>query len=170
MAGVALRRIAIGLALIGGGITLLVVAMSVVSLIGRKLFSAPIPGDIEMLKMAIAVAVTAFLPLCEITDNHIRVELLGHVLPRPVNRVLLCCCHCLLALVAALICWRSVLLVENSLVYHSTSTMLAVPLWIPQSLMVPSLALLVVCALYRASCALSDETEVSDETDGDVGI
>lgn len=151
MAGVILRRLSLGFALAGGAIVLVLILMSLVSLVGRKLFSAPIPGDIEVLQMAIAVAVTAFLPLCEITDNHIRVDLIAGFLPAPVNRALLAFGHLLLAAVAALMGWRTFLLMQNSQDYGSTSTMLGVPLWWPQGLMVPSLALLAVCGLYRAA-------------------
>lgn len=151
MTGVILRRLSLGFALAGGVIVLALIAMSLVSLVGRKLFSAPIPGDIEILQMAIAVAVTAFLPLCEMSDNHIRVDLVAGFLPAPVNRFLLAVGHLLLAAVAALMGWRTFLLMQNSQDYGSTSTMLGVPLWLPQGLMVPSLVLLALCGLYRAA-------------------
>lgn len=150
MIGSFLRRVSIGFALIGGVLTLALIAMSLVSLVGRKLFSAPIPGDIEILEMVIAVAVAAFLPLCEIRDNHIRVDLLAGVLPDFANRFLLTLCHLLLALVAAFICWRTGLLAIESFRHSETSTMLMVPLWIPQALMLPSFGLLAICGVYRA--------------------
>lgn len=167
MAGLILRRLSVGFALTGGGIVLLIIAMSLISLVGRKLFSAPIPGDIEILQMAIAVAVTAFLPLCEMTDNHIRVDLLADFLPARVNRVLLTLGHVLLAAVAALMAWRTGLLVLNSYDYGSTSTMLAVPLWLPQGLMVPSLWLLSVCGLYRAGRAAVGDNPDHDSAKGE---
>lgn len=162
-----LGRISRWFAFVGGVVILLVVLMSLVSLIGRKLFSAPIPGDIEILEMAIAVSVAAFLPLCEVNDNHIRVDLIAGFLPEAVNRFLLTVCHLLLAVAAALMCWRMALLVVNSYEYGSTSTMLAVPLWIPQGLMVPSLALLVVCALWRARQAMAGISRKSELDDLD---
>lgn len=165
MVGRILRYLVNALALIGGTIVLALIAMSLVSLVGRKLFSAPVPGDIEMLEMAIAVAVTAFLPLCELNGNHIRVDILAGVLPDRVNRVLLSVGHVLLAAVAALVTWRAVLLVDNSLAYGSTSTMLAVPLWIPQSLMVPSLVMLTLCALYRAGRCLVEPAVAATDAD-----
>ncbi|CAM5793053.1 TRAP transporter small permease [Castellaniella caeni] len=153
MLGNILRRLSVGFALIGGMAVLAIVAMSIVSLVGRKLFSAPIPGDIELLEMVVAVAVAAFLPLCEIGDNHIRVDLLAGIFPEAVNRFLLTLCHLSLAVVSAFICWRTGLLTLES--YHNmeTSTMLMVPLWIPQGLMLPSFALLTLCGLYRAGLA-----------------
>ncbi|MDN5842209.1 MAG: TRAP transporter small permease [Alcaligenaceae bacterium] len=162
MIGSILRRLSIGFALVGGTITLALIAMSLVSLIGRKVFSAPIPGDIEILEMAIAVAVAAFLPLCEIRDNNIRVDLLSGVLPDYVNRLLLTMCHLLLALVMGFICWRAGMFAIESYQHTETSTMLMVPLWIPQSLMLPSFGLLTLCALYRAGRAYAGEPAQSE--------
>lgn len=165
MVGKILKYLATALALLGGMIVLVLIAMSLVSLVGRKIFSSPIPGDIEMLEMAIAVAVTAFLPLCELNGNHIRVDFLAGFFSAVVNRILLCIGHGLLASVGILVTWRTLLLVSNSLNYESSSTMLAVPLWIPQALMVPSLALLVLCALYRAGRSLVEPETASSDID-----
>lgn len=165
MVGRILKYLTKALALSGGMIVLALIAMSLVSLVGRKLFSTPVPGDIEMLEMAIAVAVTAFIPLCELNGNHIRVDFLAGFFPDIVNRILLCIGHGLLAGVGILLTWRTILLVSNSLNYESSSTMLAVPLWIPQAMMVPSLVLLVLCALYRAGRCLVEPETVSADVD-----
>lgn len=150
MTNTLLRRLCNAFALVGGVIMLVLIAMSLVSLVGRKLFSSPILGDLELLEMSVAVAVSLFLPLCEIRDNHIRVDLLDAFLPGIVNRILLTVGHLLLAGVGVFVCWRGTLLAMGSYSYSDTSTMLAVPLWIPQALMIPGFALLAVCALYRA--------------------
>jgi TRAP-type C4-dicarboxylate transport system permease small subunit len=144
-----LRRLSVGFAVAGGVIVLTMIAMSLVSLVGRKLFSAPIPGDIELLQMLIAVAVASFLPLCEMTDSHIRVDLIAGILKPAVNGVLLGVSHAALAGMAALLTWRTALMAADSYSYGAISTMLSVPLWIPQYAMVPGLTLLALCALYR---------------------
>lgn len=166
MVGKILKYLAKALALSGGMIVLALIAMSLISLVGRKLFSTPISGDIEMLEMAIAVAVTAFFPLCELNGNHIRVDFLAGFFPDIVNRILLCIGHGLLAGVGVLLIWRTILLVSSSLNYESSSTMLAVPLWIPQAMLVPSLVLLVLCALYRAGRSLVESEKVLADVDG----
>lgn len=146
-----LRRLSIGFALAGGAIVLALIAMSLVSLVGRKLFAAPIPGDIELLQMLIAVAVTAFLPLCEMNDHHIRVDLVAGLFKPAFNRCLLAVSHVALAGIAALLAWRTALMAADSYSYGSTSTMLGVSLWIPQFAMVPGLVLLALNALYRGA-------------------
>lgn len=63
-------------ALAGGCVFVALVVMSIISIIGRKLLSAPIEGDMEMLMMGAAVGSAAFLPVCEMHDHHIKVDAL----------------------------------------------------------------------------------------------
>jgi len=77
MTRIVLRRLAIAMAMAGGVLLLSAIGISLLSMLGRRLWSAPISGDIELLQMLIAVAVACFLPLCEINDRHIRVDIVG---------------------------------------------------------------------------------------------
>src|SRR3569832_1250659 len=61
-------------ALLGGLLFLALLAMSIVSIVGRKLFSAPVVGDIELMQMGTAVASAALLGYCEMTGKHLRVD------------------------------------------------------------------------------------------------
>ena len=63
-----------GFALTGGLLFLALVGMSLVSIVGRKLFAMPVPGDIEMLQMGTAVASATLLPYCEMNRSHLRVD------------------------------------------------------------------------------------------------
>ena len=63
-------------AMAGGAVFCALVAMSIVSIVGRKLFSTPIQGDMEVLMMGAAVGSAAFLPVCELHDHHIKVDAL----------------------------------------------------------------------------------------------
>lgn len=69
-----LDRISTWWALGGGLLFCAIVVMSIVSIVGRKLFSTPIQGDMELLQMGSAIAAAAFLPLCEVYDHHIKVD------------------------------------------------------------------------------------------------
>ncbi|MFG6668202.1 TRAP transporter small permease [Halomonas sp. HNIBRBA4712] len=145
---IVLKRSAIALALLGGLLLVCAIGISLISMLGRRLWSAPLSGDIELLQMMIAVAVACFLPLCEINDRHIRVDIVGTLFPDGLNRALLAIAHWTLALFSALLVWRTALLALDSLAYNAQSTQLGVPQWIPQAAMLPGLVLLGVCALY----------------------
>jgi len=57
---------------IGGGLLfVLLVLMSLISIVGRKLASMPIPGDIEIMQMGTAVASAAMLAYCEMMRHHL---------------------------------------------------------------------------------------------------
>jgi len=144
-----LSMITTGWALTGALMFCLLVAMSLVSIVGRKLFSAPVVGDIELLMMGSAVASAAFLPLCEMDDNHVRVDALTSWMSVRGRAVLDASSHALLFLASALITWRTGLYALEMRENTEVSTLLLVPLWIPVVLLVPSLVLLTLAALYR---------------------
>ncbi|MCH4813710.1 TRAP transporter small permease [Vreelandella neptunia] len=164
MTKILLRRLAIAMAMVGGLLLLTAIGTSLVSMLGRRIWSAPLSGDIELLQMMIAVAVACFLPLCEINDRHIRVDIVGTLFPAGLNRVLLMFAHLVLALVSAILVWRTALLSLDSLTYNSQSVQLGIPQWIPQAAMLPGLALLGLCALYQGfHCLVSDEAHTPAE-------
>lgn len=138
-------------ALAGGLILVGLINMSLVSIIGRKLFSTPIRGDMEIMEVGAAVAIAAFLPLCEFRGSHLKADAFTLKAPLLVRRVLDGLAHFLCFVAAAVLVWRTGLQVLESLEYGDVTTLLSIPLWIPLVLIVPSLALLAVCALARVA-------------------
>ena len=141
------------LALAGGTVFLALVAMSIVSIVGRKLFSAPIQGDVELLQMGAAIGAAAFLPYCEIRDRHIKVEVLSGWMPAGIRVFLDVVAHLALAVMAALLTWRTGLQTLDIRASGEVSTLLSVPIWMPVALLVPSFALLALNAIYRSVLA-----------------
>jgi TRAP-type C4-dicarboxylate transport system permease small subunit len=73
---------AIGWVAIAGGLLALGVALLVtVSVLGRWLFSTPIEGDFEFVKMATALAVFCYLPYTQVQRGNIMVDSLTTRLP-----------------------------------------------------------------------------------------
>jgi len=138
-----------GFALSGGMLLLALIGMSLISIIGRKLLAAPIRGDMELVEMGAAIAIAAFLPLCELRGLHLKADAFTLWAPAALKRVLDGFAHVLLALVAAILTWRTALQVMSYHTYGDTSTLLSVPMWLPLMCIVPSLALLALCALAR---------------------
>ena len=147
--GRALRWACQGFALAGGLILLLLIGMSLVSILGRKLFAAPIRGDIELMEIGASVAIAAFLPLCELYGQHIKVDALTAWLPKGAQTVLDAFAHLLCLCAALLLAWRTTLQMLDNLEYGDASVLLAIPLWIPLLLIVPSLLLLACASAYR---------------------
>ena len=69
-----LENMARVLALVGGAVAIAVALIVVASILGRWLFSTPIPGDFELAQMGTAIAVFAFLPYCQIVRGNIVVD------------------------------------------------------------------------------------------------
>jgi len=144
-----LLRVCEGLALTGALILLLLMCLSLVSIFGRKLFATPVQGDIELMEIGMAVAVAAFLPLCELHGKHIRVESFTLWLPARGRSLLDACAHGLCLLAALLLAWRTALQAWDNFLYGDVSILLSIPLWIPLLLIVPSLLLLALASAWQ---------------------
>lgn len=72
--GNAIERLTRGIALAGGLLALGIAALVTTSVLRRWLFDQPIPGDFEFVQMATAIAVFAFLPLCQARGGNIIVD------------------------------------------------------------------------------------------------
>jgi TRAP-type C4-dicarboxylate transport system permease small subunit len=94
------------LAVFGGGLCCLMAAMVTVSVTGRYLFSAPIPGDYDLLAIISGSAAFAFLPYCQMTRGNVVVDFFTTNM-KPRGKAVLDACGTLLYLVIAVIfTWR----------------------------------------------------------------
>ena len=145
-----LNTTAVTLAIFSGVTIVALIAMALVSIVGLQLFSSPVQGSVEITQMGIAICGAAFFPICEMGDHNIKVEAFTNWLPDRDRRILDGIGHALLTIVFALLTWRTSIAAYDLTETHEVSTLLSVPLWIPMALMVPSLALTVLCAAYRS--------------------
>jgi len=138
-------------AAISGGLVFVgLVGMSIVSIVGRKLISLPVPGDVEVLQMAAAFACAAFFAFCHLTGCDVKVDFFtAKAQPRTVHR-LDALGSLLFGLVGTLLAWRSAEGAWSVRVSEETSMILGWPLWIAQALMVPGLVLMALAGLYMA--------------------
>lgn len=145
-----LHRLTRACAVAGGAGFIALVLMSLASIIGRKLAAAPIPGDIEILQMGSAVAAAAMLPYCEMQRHHLRVDFFTTRLSPRARHGLDALSHLLLALVAALIAWRTA---AGALALREAgehSMMLLWPVWTVVAALVPGFVLLAAAGLCNA--------------------
>jgi len=138
------------MAISGGVLFIALIAMSLVSIVGRKLGFGSVNGDIELMQAGTAVAATAFLPYCTLLGEHIKVDFftenMRDSLKRPIDGV----AEVLFALVSCVLAWRTVLSAIATHESQEVTTLVSLPLWIPTALLVPGLVLMAVCAVYRA--------------------
>jgi len=82
------ERLSGAIAVLGGVLSLSVALLVVASVLGRWLFRAPINGDFEMVQMATAIAVFAFLPYCQAHRGNIVVDTFTSRLPARINALI----------------------------------------------------------------------------------
>ena len=140
----AAKQLAIG----GGLVFVALVAMSLTSIVGRKLFSWPVPGDVEMLQMCAAFASASFFAWCHLVDGDVKVDFFTHNLSPRAVAAMDAAGSLLVGLFGALIAWRTAAGAIALREVGETSAVLGWPVWVAQALMVPGFALLAAAGFY----------------------
>lgn len=134
-----------------GGLLLVAIAlMTVASVAGRVFLSSPIQGDVELVQLACAVAVSWFLPWTQWQRSNIMVDFFTAGASDVTRRRLDALGTLALGLVMALVCWRTAAGGLAARDNEEVSMLLAVPVWIPYALMTPGLGLTALVSFHRA--------------------
>ncbi|QCI68765.1 TRAP transporter small permease [Phreatobacter stygius] len=121
-------RAARALAVFGGAVMLVTAAMVTLSVLSRWLFRTGINGDFEMVQIATAVAVFAFLPLCQWGRGNVFVDTFTLKAPARFNRGLDVLWDLVYAGFALLIAWRLGLGAYDAISSRTSSMVLAIPI------------------------------------------
>ncbi len=156
--GVWMERVSRAAAMAGGLLLIGVMVMTVISVIGRYVFNAPIPGDYEITELVCGVAVFAFFPYCHMRNANIVVEFFTARLS-PRRKTMLDTLHNFaFTVVAALIAWRLCVGGLHKLADEETTLFLDIPIhWGYFPALLGAVLLTAVCAwvLYRHIRALA---------------
>lgn len=139
-------------AMAGGLLLIGVMAMTVVSVIGRYVFNAPIPGDYEITELVCGVAVFAFFPYCHIRNANIVVEFFTAKLSSRRKTMLDSVHNFAFTVVAGLIAWRLFVGGVHKLADGETTLFLDIPIhWGYFPALLGAVLLTVVCVwvFYR---------------------
>jgi TRAP-type C4-dicarboxylate transport system permease small subunit len=115
------------LAVAGGLVLVLVSALVTVNVVLRWLFTSAVPGDIELVQIGTALAVFAFLPLCQSRRGNIMVDTFTTWLPPSAQRGLDALWDIVYALMAAIIAWRLCVGAYDTIRSNTVSMMLGLP-------------------------------------------
>jgi TRAP-type C4-dicarboxylate transport system permease small subunit len=141
----------------GGAVLVLMLGMSVASIAGRSVLGTPIPGDFELVQLACAVSIAAFLPWCQFARGNIIVDFFTVRLSPRAQARLDAAGALLLALVMALVAWRAGAGALSVWQSGERAMISRVPQWIGYAAIVPSLALTALVGLYTAWESLRDK-------------
>ena len=137
-------------AMLGGLIMTALTVMTVVSVIGRWLFSAPIFGDFELVEIGTAVSVFLFLPYCHMNRGNVIVDLFLAWTSKTVQTLFDILGSIALSIIAGLLAWRMTIGGFDMFEYNETTYILALPVWGAFPFAVASLVLLALCSAYTA--------------------
>ena len=135
------------------GITL----MTCVSVIGRNTTGWTLVGDFELSGSAAGAAIALFLPWCQVRRGNIIVDFFTNGASQATQDRLDRLGALLLALVMALMAWRSAVGGLNAWKSQAGSMMLGFPEWIVYCGIVPPLVLTAVIALAQAARGFETE-------------
>ena len=146
-----MEKLARTMAIVGGFVLLLLIALTCVSVLGRGLNTmfhgwigtifpemskwfieqgvGPILGDFELVEAGVAFAIFAALPLCQITSSHASVDIFTNALPEDIKRFLQMIIEILFSVVLILIAWRLYEGMLSKMSYGETTFLLQFPIW-----------------------------------------
>ncbi|MBP6901118.1 MAG: TRAP transporter small permease [Burkholderiaceae bacterium] len=144
------KRIALWFALAGGLAASALALLTVVSIVGRAGWSTPIQGDVEMMQMGIALSISLSLPWCQLHGSNIIVDFFTQNLGQRSNRRLDGIGALMLALMCALLAWRTGAGAIAVQAADEQTMIIGLPMWWAYAMLAPGLALTALIALWQA--------------------
>ena len=145
-------------AIAAGLLLIFITLMTVVSVVGRDTIGKTIVGDFELSGAAAGAAIALFLPWCQFKRGNILVDFFTTKASAATQNMMERFGTLLLALVMALMAWRTALGGMAAWASQSGTMMLGFPEWIVYSCMVPPLVLTTVIALYQTIFGFAADT------------
>ena len=136
--------------ILAGLLLTVITLMTCASLIGRNTIGITITGDFELTAVAAGAAIALFMPLCQVQRGNIIVDFFSAGFGDKTNAGLDRFGALLLALVFALLAWRTSLGGLNSWRTNTETQIIGFPEWIGYACMVPPFVLSMVIGLYQA--------------------
>ena len=89
-----------------GVILAALMAVTVIDVVGRYLFNAPLPGSFEITKVMMAALIFAALPAVSRFEQHITIDLLDGITPKGLVRFRQVTINLVCGVALAILCWR----------------------------------------------------------------
>ncbi len=142
-------------AILAGLLLTLITLMTCASLIGRNTIGTTLVGDFELTGVATGAAIALFMPYCQARSGNIIVDFFTAKASEQTNAALDRFGCFVLALVFALLAWRTSIGALSAWNSHAESQILGFPEWVVHATMVPPFILTSVIALWQAAFGLS---------------
>ena len=149
-------------AILAGTLLVLITLMTCTSVIGRETVGKTISGDFELSGVLAGAAIALFMPWCQFKRGNIMVDFFTTGASEKTQKNMERFGALLLAVVMALMAWRTTLGGLNVFNTHSETQILGFPEWVAYCAMVPPLALTALIALYQSVFGFGDDNTESN--------
>lgn len=129
--------------------------MTFIDVVGRYFFNAPLPAAYEVISLMMPAIIFCALPLTVLHENHVTVDLLDDIIPKPMAKVQAIVVHLFSAAALGLISWRLVVLAMDQHYYENVTEELFLDLWPFSALMAALCALATIAALANVILVLT---------------
>ncbi len=140
-------------ALLGGGVLLLLVGMTVLSVIGRAINNfgiGPIAGDFELVEHGMVTVIFWALPWCQMRFGHVSVDVLARHFPKQIGWYIALLSQMGFILLSFLISLQLYYGMLDKIAWLETSMILQMPVWWGYAAALPASLLWVVSCIITA--------------------
>jgi TRAP-type C4-dicarboxylate transport system permease small subunit len=127
--GRALFRLSETVAVLGGVVLLLVMALTFGSVVGRGAFNSPLLGDSEIVEIGCAIAIFAFLPYCQMRGANVIVDFFTAGASRRARAILDTVMHLVFLVCVVVLTWRLAIGGVGAFRSGDNSMFLRIPQW-----------------------------------------
>lgn len=127
--------------------------LTTASVVARAIWSQPIPGDVEITQMVIALAISLCIPFCQVRKANILVDFFTQSLAKSRLRRLDALGSLALAIIYGLLAWRTSAGAISVREAGETTMIISLPMWWAYAALAPGLALASLIALLQCAGA-----------------
>lgn len=126
---------------------------------GRGVFNMPFVGSFELTEFMLAMLIFLGLPLVTLDDEHLEVDLLDSLIPRPLKRIQKFSIRVISFIAFSVLAWMFFRFTIRTYEYQDTTSVLEIPFFLLTSVMTVSsalAALAVVLAYFKTTGSESE--------------
>ena len=140
--------------------------MTTTSVVMLAVWNTPIPGDVELTQIGIALAISLCLPVCQLRRANILVDFFTQGCSGRTRQLLDGAGCWVLVVMYGLLAWRTGVGAASVKTAGETTMILSVPMWWAYASLAPGLALAALIALIQGWKMLSGAQPPDDEQPG----
>lgn len=144
------RTVILGWALLGGALLVGIVLLTAYSAAANLLVRQPVPGDFELVEMGVAIAVSCFLPYCQLTYANVTVDIFTTRAGPRMQAAMSLVASLVAFFFAALLFWRMWEGFLDYRQYQEYTAIIGIPLWAAFPPFLASIFLLAVAAVLTS--------------------